>query len=79
MPQTVHKKSAHQVMYLSRGLYEGRPTWHYILVDKLKLPLLLVAAKQGRVELSNYGKIIFSGFGEQPPKDIVSHVEKHYG
>ena len=66
-------------IYLSRGTFGGRATWHYLLVDKLKLPLLMTEAQKGTIDLVNYGNIILSGFGENPPEEVREFVQKKYG
>ena len=66
-------------IYLSRGLHQGRPIWHYLVVDKMKLPILLTEAKKGTVDLATFGHIIFSGFGEAPPQEVIDFVKKKYG
>ncbi len=67
------------LIYLSQGVYNGRATWHYLMVDKLRLPILLKDVKGGEVELVDYGNILFSGFGEQPPEEVSAFVKKKYG
>lgn len=80
MASVTRRSKLHQgEIYLSRGLHQGRPIWHYLLVDKMKLPILLKDAQRGTVDLAMYGNIIFSGFGEQPPKEVSEFVRKKYG
>jgi len=78
-----HKKQAdmaNKVIYLSQGHYDGRATWHYLLVNKMKLPLLQREAKlHNTVDLTSYGSIVFSGFGENPPEEVKYYVKKIYG
>lgn len=76
---TANLRSGNRVPYLSLGYYEGRSTWHYLLVDRLKLPLLEKEAKSGAVDLMQYGQIIFSGFGDSPPDEVTCFVRKRYG
>ncbi len=67
------------VVYLSQGFFDGKPTWHYLEVNKMKLPLLLKEAGNQQIDLVNYGKIVFSGFGNEPPASVKQYLEKKYG
>ena len=78
MPAYKKHKAQSGEIYLSRGQFEGRKTWHYIMVDKMRLPLLLKHAKIREIDLRDYGKILFSGFGEEPPQELVSYVKQKY-
>ena len=72
-------KSKGEFVYLVRGKDKGRPAWHYVLVEKLKLPIFLKKTNGGTVDVSEYGKILYSGWGENPPEDIVKKIEEEYG
>lgn len=73
------KTKPNETVYLSLGHFNGRPTWHYLIVGKLKLPILMKATEQGEVDLCEFGQIIFSGFGEVPPAEIKQYVQNVYG
>jgi len=53
------------------------PAWYYVQVEKLKLPILKEAAKLG-ANLLNFGKILYSGWGENPPEDIKQKIQEEY-
>lgn len=72
-------KSRGKIVYLSQGTYNGKATWHYLLVDRMKLPILLKDVQKGGVDLLNYSTILFSGFGEAPPKEVSTFVRNQYG
>jgi hypothetical protein len=77
-----HKKKQNlnnKVIYLSQGHFNGRATWHYLLVDKMKLPILLKESKSEQIDLTKYGNIVFSGFGENPPEEVRICVKNKYG
>lgn len=63
-------------IYLSCGFYNGKPTWHYVSVDKMKLPLFLRQAKTGNIDVAEYGKVLFSGWGKYPPENIRKKIEE---
>lgn len=57
----------------------GRRAYYYILVDKLKLPQFLNLNAEGRYDLADYGKIIASGYGEEPTEDVKAMLKKRFG
>jgi len=75
----IKSKTQGAVIYLSQGFFNGRPTWHYLRVNKLKLPLLIENAKKGEIDVVDYGNILFSGFGQNPPDEVKDFVQKKYG
>lgn len=66
------------LVYLVRGKYSGEDGWHYVLVDKLKLPLFIENGKRGSIDVAEYGKVLYSGWGIDPPEEIVEAVKKEY-
>jgi hypothetical protein len=75
---SITARTSSHVIYLSTGTWEGRATWHYVMVDKLKLPLLMGNAKKGSIDITQYGKILFSGFGSAPPREVTDFIRKRY-
>jgi len=71
-------KNLNNLVYLVRGKDKGKPAWHYVLVEKLKLPMFKKAIG-GTMDVSEYGKIIHSGWGEDPPPELVKKIEQEYG
>ncbi len=61
--------SGRECLFLVRGRHRGRPVWHYVEVER---HLLIIFRKRlGRrsnekLNLRKFGKIIFSGWGNQP-------------
>jgi hypothetical protein len=67
-------------IYLVRGHdITGRAAWYYIMVDKPKKRIFEVRAKQGQLELTDYGKILASGYGESVPPATKQRMEDEYG
>ncbi len=66
------------LVYIVRGEDRGRKAWHYVLVDKVKLPLFKQKLKEGDLDVSHYGEILYSGWGENPPPEIVEAVKRQY-
>ncbi len=65
-------------IYLSKGVFDGRSTWNYVIVDALKVPLFKKAVASGSVDVSDFGKVIASGWGENPPDHIAKAIEAIY-
>lgn len=59
----------------------SQPAWFYMLVTKEKLPILeyRLSLTEGETELTDYGDIIASGWGEEPPEDTVDEIREKYG
>jgi hypothetical protein len=47
-------------------------------VSKLKLSIFLVKIKEGSLDIANYGQVLHSGWGKNPPEDITEAVKKEY-
>lgn len=72
-------KKTPDLVYLVRGKDGGRPAWHYVLVMKKLLPVFLEKTRGGTVDVAQYGSILYSGWGENPPDDIVAKIKEEYG
>ena len=74
------KSSSSNLIYLVRGKDQGKAAWHYVKVrDKAILPIFLKKADGGPIDVSEYGEILHSGWGENPPEDVVKDIEENYG
>ena len=69
-----HKENASERMYLVRGKDRGKPAWHYVLVEKALLPLFLRRTKGGRLDVADFGRVLTSGWGKDPPEDIWKSI-----
>ena len=63
---------------LVRGKDKGRAAWHYVLVKKHLLGLFLKRVKGGRVNVAEFGDILQSGWGKDPPKGTTNKILKKY-
>ena len=72
------KTSRSDLLYIVRGKRDNWPFWHYILVDKFRLPMFLVKSKSNLIDLNQYGEIIESGWGENPPEEISKKINERY-
>lgn len=71
--------SLSDLVYLTRGKDNGINAWHYVAIDKLKLPIFQQDSKNGDVDIIKYGKIIRSGWGKSPPEEVTNEIKKNYG
>jgi hypothetical protein len=77
---TWHKKSEAERTYLVRGKDKGRPAWHYVLVvdDDETLEMFHTHVKSGNVDVSNFGYVVKSGWGQDPPKAVREEIDQMY-
>ena len=65
-------------IYLVRGKDKGRQAWHYVLVDKKKENHFKSQVATGNIDVADYGKILCSGWGEDPPKEKKKQIEDQF-
>ena len=53
--------------------------WNYVLVDEEKLVDFKAKVATEAIDLSKYGKILKSGWGKDPPKDIDRKMDLRFG
>ncbi len=74
------KSSQAENLFLVGGQEEGREAWYYVLVDKNKVPMFEKELEPGKpYDLRPYGKILYSGWGKEPPEEIKEKVKKEFG
>lgn len=73
------KKMQAELIYLVKGVDAGRNAWYYVLVDRLKVQLFLKALNDEIIHLENYGKILFSAYGDEPSSEITNALKEEYG
>lgn len=78
-PVDPQKKMQAELIYLVKGIDAGRNAWYYVLVDRLKLQLFLKALNDEIIHLENYGKILYSAYGDDPSSEITSKLKDEYG
>ena len=72
------EKTKANLVRLIRGDEGGEAAWFYLLLDRLKAPLFERAIKSGRVRLKDFGEILCTGWGENPPQDISREIEARF-
>lgn len=65
-------------LYLIKGSNGNRPLWHYVLVDKLKLPIFEKKVQSDFIDVADYGEVIESGWGNEPPAHIKEKIIQQY-
>lgn len=73
------KKMQAELIYLVKGIDAGRNAWYYVLVERLKVQLFLKALNDDIIHLENYGKILFSAYGDEPPATVTNQLKEEYG
>ncbi|KAJ7384846.1 hypothetical protein OS493_019523 [Desmophyllum pertusum] len=63
-------------LFLVRGKDKGRPAWHYVMVEKRLLGLFHKRANGGKLEVADFGTILGSGWGENPPDFKMADILK---
>ena len=57
---------------------KGFPCWHYVLVDEDKLLAFKAKIITGKIDVTEYGTVLYSGWGQDPPKDIVRKLNLRF-
>ena len=57
------------LLRIVRGNDRGKPAWYYLLVDREKVDEYETQVKTGKINIAKYGKVLYSGFGKDPPDD----------
>jgi len=66
-----------ELLRLVRGMEQGRTTWHYVLLKRETLPMYQHHVATGQpFDLRQFGTIIESGWGENPPITTVKKIHQ---
>ena len=63
-------------IYLVRGKDRGKPCWHYVLADKHLLGLFLKKTNEGSLDVKDFGTVLRSGWGQNPPAGTIDQILK---
>jgi hypothetical protein len=72
------QSSRTELVWLVTGFDGGKPAWHYVQVEKTKLAMFKARNKDGS-NLTDYGTILYSGWGVEPPEDIKQKIKEQFG
>ena len=73
-----YKQNSTERFNLVCGKNRGRADWYYVLVKKHLLGLFLKRVKGGVINVADFGDILRSGFGEDPPVGTTDNILKEY-
>ena len=57
----------------------GSPAWRYVLVDEEKLDDFKAKLATGTIDVADYGRVLESGWGKDPPEDIQRKIDLRCG
>lgn len=69
-----YKEDPSKRIYLVRGKDRGKPAWHYVLVEKLLFGLFLKRTRGGSLDVKDFGKVLESGWGVDPPVGTIEKI-----
>jgi len=72
------QSSRTELLYLVTGAENGQPSWAYVMVDKPKHEMFKVKVKTDYIFVPDYGTILFSGWGIEPPEDIKQKIKDQF-
>lgn len=69
-----------ELLQLVRGSDRGRPAWHYVRVHSQKFNEFKERTSSGQetINASDFGRVVMSGFGKDPPDDKKHKVELQF-
>ena len=78
--QTWQEVNESRRVYLVRGKDRGKPAWHYVLLvdDEDTIELFKEKVASGTVDVANYGQLLESGWGADPPNEVVDKIQKRF-
>ena len=77
---TWRKLNASERIILARGKDHDKPAWHYVLLvdDEEVWEKFRAKLASGSVVLPDYGQVLKSGWGRDPPNEIAHEIHKEY-
>ena len=64
-------------VFTVRGKDKGREAWHIVLVEKDLLKSFHETVSSGTVDVAKFGYVIKSGWGRDPPDDLIKLLKKN--
>ena len=77
---TWQRRQQEERVYLVRGKDKGRPAWHYVLLvdDDETIKKFKEKVASGTVDVADYGEVLKSGWGKDPPNEVKDWIDKQY-
>ena len=70
------KKRPSSLLFTVCGTDRGRNAWYIVLVERKLLDAFNEQLSEDKINLNKYGHVIKSGWGKDPPNDILDKLEK---
>ena len=71
-----YDKRPSSLTFTVRGTDRGRKAWHIVLVERELLEAFHDKVSTGNVDVAKYGYVVKSGWGKDPPDDILDNMKK---
>ena len=65
------------LIYTVRGTDRGRKAWHVVLVERELIDDFREKVSTGTIDVAKYGYVIKSGWGKDPPDDVLNNIKKY--
>jgi type IV secretion system protein VirD4 len=66
-------------IYLVKGKTQGREAWYFVLVNRKPALVFETEMRQGRFNLEEYGEVLLSGWGKEPPEEVMRRAREEWG
>ena len=73
-----YKENSIKRFYSVRGKDKGRAAWHYVQVKKHLLGLFLKRTNGGSLDVADFGDVLRSGWGMDPPEGTGNKLQKEH-
>ena len=73
----IAKTMANNICYYSGVDKEGQEVWYFILLDQGKKERFSKDYEEN-IDLSHYGKILASGYGNSPSAEVIGMMKEKY-
>jgi len=71
------KSNPRSLIYTVRGQDRGWDAWHIVHVERALLDDFKLKIKSGSIDVADYGYVIKSGWGKDPPKAVIEAIDKY--
>lgn len=73
------KRAYDPIHFIRTKDQEGRNCYFFLVCSDIKMRLLRAELSKPSVDLTRYGRVIFSAFGTTPDKDAITYLKQEYG
>lgn len=67
------------ILVLCRGSSGGKPSWAYMAIRPSNARAFKEACDRGNIDLDDYGTVIESGEGKEPPQEVKDRMRDRFG